>query len=189
MAALTSVSARIWRSCGGALCVGLTIALLAACALPRDQTYPEGSDGRGGYSGDEGQGLFGSSGLLLFGGKKDLKYEPGAGGGGIGVNSYLWRASLDTISFMPLTSADPFGGVIITDWYSPPEAPNERFKMAVYILDRRLRADGLRVAVFRQLRDGSREWADVAVNDGTKIKLENAILTRARQLRIAAVPQ
>ena len=189
MAVLTSVSARIRRSCGGALCVGLTIALLAACALPRDQAYPERDGRRVVYSDDERQSVFGPGGVALFGGKKNLKDEPGAGGGGIGVNGFLWRASLDTISFMPLASADPFGGVIITDWYSPPEAPNERFKMTVYILDRRLRADGLRVAVFRQLRDGAREWADVVVNDGTKIDLENAILKRARQLRIAALPQ
>jgi len=93
------------------------------------------------------QTVFGNEGLDLFdlGGSKK-----GGGGGGIGVNSYLWRASLDTIAFMPLASADPFGGVIITDWYVPPEAPRERYKMSVYILGRQLRADGIRVAVFRQ---------------------------------------
>ena len=70
----------------------------------------------------------------------------------LGVNSYLWHASLDTLSFMPLASADPFGGVIITDWYSAQNAPDERLKVTVYILDRHLRADGLKVAVFRQTR-------------------------------------
>ena len=76
-----------------------------------------------------------------------------AGGGRtLGVNSYLWHATLDTLSFMPLSSADPFGGVVITDWYSAPEAPNERMKVTVYILDRSLRADGLKVAVFRQTK-------------------------------------
>jgi hypothetical protein len=77
----------------------------------------------------------------------------GGGGGseeGIGVNSFLWRASLDTLNFMPLASADPFGGVIITDWYSDPTTPNERFKATVYILDTRLRADALNVSIFRQ---------------------------------------
>jgi hypothetical protein len=107
----------------------------------------------------------------------------GGGGAGIGVNTYLWRASLDTINFMPLTSADPFGGVIITDWYTPPETPEERFKMTVYILDRQLRADGLKVAVFRQARRGA-DWVDVAVAPETAVELENAILTRARQLRV-----
>jgi hypothetical protein len=107
----------------------------------------------------------------------------GSGGAGIGVNTYLWRASLDTIAFMPLTSADPFGGVIITDWYTPPETPDERFKMTIYILDRQLRADGLKVSVFRQARRGS-EWVDVPVATETAVQLENAVLTRARQLRV-----
>ena len=74
----------------------------------------------------------------------------GGGGPGIGVNSYLWHASLDTVSFLPLASADPFGGVIITDWYSPPATPNERFKVNVFILNRELRADGVKATVFRQ---------------------------------------
>jgi hypothetical protein len=107
------------------------------------------------------------------------------GGSGIGVNNYLWRASLNTISFMPLASADPFGGVIITDWYTPPETPAERFKMNVYILGRQLRADGVRVAVFRQNREGN-GWIDAAVAKTTAVNLENEILNRARQLRFAA---
>lgn len=102
----------------------------------------------------------------------------------IGVNSFLWRASLDTLSFMPLASVDPFGGVIITDWYTSPESPAERFKMNVYILDRRLRADGVKVAVFRQVRNAQSSWVDAAADPETAIKLENAILTRARQLKI-----
>jgi hypothetical protein len=104
---------------------------------------------------------------------------------GIGVNGYLWRASLDTLSFMPLTSADPFGGVIITDWYTPPETPDERLKISVYILDRQLRADGIRVAVFRQNQKGS-NWIDATVDKATPVNLENQILNRARQLRFAA---
>ncbi|WP_420345862.1 DUF3576 domain-containing protein [Pelagibius sp.] len=110
------------------------------------------------------------------------------GDAGIGVNSYLWRASLDTVSFMPLASADPFGGVIITDWFSPPESAGERFKINVYILGRDLRADGVRAAVFRQLQDPrSGAWIDAAVEDRTPVDIENAILTRARQLRIASI--
>ena len=132
-----------------ALCGALL--LLGACG-PSDSTFPETpSDGRGRTNPNPDpnatrESIFGEGGLTLFGGNS----APDQGGVGIGVNSFLWRASLDTISFMPLTSADPFGGVIITDWYSDPRTPDERFKMTVYIL-------------------------------------ENAILTRARQLRIATI--
>ncbi len=105
---------------------------------------------------------------------------------GIGVNSYLWRASLDTLNFMPLASADPFGGVIITDWYSDPTTPTERFKATVYILDTRLRADALNVSIFRQTNTNG-AWADATVDPDTEIQIENAILTRARQLRLSTV--
>ncbi len=103
---------------------------------------------------------------------------------GLGVNGYLWRASLDTLSFMPLASADPVGGVIITDWYTAPETPAERFKVQVYLLDRRLRADAIRVNVFRQEQNTTVGWIDAPVAQETKTKMENAILTRARQLRV-----
>ncbi len=102
----------------------------------------------------------------------------------LGVNSYLWHATLDTLSFMPLQSEDPFGGVIITDWYSSPQTPSERLKVTVYILDRRLRADGSKIAVFRQTK-ANEGWVDVAVNPDTATKLTDAILTRARELRLA----
>lgn len=107
------------------------------------------------------------------------------GGGGIGVNNYLWRASLDSIAFMPLTSADPFGGVIVTEWHSLPEAPNERFKVNLFILGRELRADGVRAAVFRQRREANGTWTDLPVDEGTRARLEEAILMRARELRLA----
>ncbi|MEQ9557566.1 MAG: DUF3576 domain-containing protein [Rhodospirillales bacterium] len=106
-----------------------------------------------------------------------------SGGGALGVNSFLWRATLDTIAFMPVSTADPFGGVILTDWHSTEEAPNERFKLNVYILGRTLRADGIRVAVFSQTKDQVGQWRDTAVPEQTGIKIEDAILTRARQLR------
>ena len=105
---------------------------------------------------------------------------------GIGVNSFLWRASLDTLSFMPLSEVDPFGGVIITDWYANPEMTSERFKVTVYILDTRLRADALAVNVFRQVRDEN-GWIDAATGEDTAYEIENAILTRARQLRISTL--
>lgn len=107
----------------------------------------------------------------------------GAGGTGIAVNSFLWRASLDTLSFMPLVTADPFGGVIVTDWYTSPEVPNERFKVQVYILDRRLRADAVNLSIFRQERDQMAQWVDKALDPDTKISMENAILNQARLLR------
>lgn len=99
----------------------------------------------------------------------------------LGVNSYLWHATLDTLSFMPLKSADPFGGVIITNWYTAPQTPNERIKVTVYILDRHLRADGIKVAVFRQTKTAE-GWVDAPVNPQTANKLTDAILTRAREL-------
>ncbi len=133
------------------------------------------------YEGDARPTLFGKEGLSLGGSK--VQPGAGAGGGGIGVNSYLWRATLDTVTFLPVTSADPFGGVIITDWYAPPESPKERFKLNVYILGRALRADGLKVAVFRQLRDEKGAWQDARVEADAGRKIEDAILTRARQLR------
>ncbi|MEE9316825.1 MAG: DUF3576 domain-containing protein [Rhodospirillales bacterium] len=123
--------------------------------------------------------IFGEGGLNFFGGGE----KEGTGSGGLGVNSYLWRASLDTISFMPVNSADPFGGVIITDWHTSMEAPSERFKLNVYILGRALRADGVRVAVFRQVQDPRGSWKDAGVPNETGTKIEDAILIRARQLR------
>lgn len=105
----------------------------------------------------------------------------------LGVNGYLWRATLDTLSFMPLASADPYGGVVITDWYVNPEKPDERFKATVYILDTRLRADGLNVTVFKQISDGAGGWTDAPTAAQTETDIENAILTRARQLHLANV--
>ena len=105
----------------------------------------------------------------------------------IGVNGYLWRATLDTLSFLPLASADPYGGVIITDWYVIPEKPSERFKVTVYILDARLRADGLNVAVFKQNRDATGQWIDAPSAGQTETDIENAILTKARQLKLSNI--
>lgn len=122
-------------------------------------------------------------GFLGIGGSKTVPTSEGS----IGVNGYLWRASLDTLSFMPLASADPYGGVIITDWYVNPETPAERFKATVYILDTRLRADGLNVTVFKQTKDVNGAWVDAPVADQTSTDLENAILTRARQLRLSNI--
>jgi len=106
--------------------------------------------------------------------------------GGIGVNSYLWRASLETVNFMPLASADPWGGVIVTDWYANPAKPDERFKVTVYILDTRLRADGVSCAVFKETKVNG-QWATAPVSPDTNVAMENAILTKARQLRLSTI--
>ncbi len=128
------------------------------------------------------------SGLLggLFGGGGGASVSEQAEAG-IGVNSYLWRSSLDVLSFMPLSEVDPFGGVIITDWYANPEVPTERFRATVFILDTRLRADALSVQIFKQLAAEDGRWVDAAVDPATRIQIENAILTRARQLRISQI--
>lgn len=104
----------------------------------------------------------------------------------IGVNGFLWRATLDTLSFLPLAQVDSAGGVIISDWYINPDAPSERLKLTVFMLDKGLRADALKVSVFRQaLVDGV--WATAEVRAGTALQIEDAILTRARELRISSL--
>ncbi len=104
----------------------------------------------------------------------------------IGVNSYLWRAALDTFSFMPLLQADANGGVIVSDWYASPATPSERMKVTVSILDQDLRADAVRVAASRQLFQGG-QWVDAPVQAATVQKLEDIILSKARDLRRSAV--
>lgn len=161
------------------------LALASCSGVPKGEAkYPTGmertaNDGNDIYS--ETPSIFGNDGLNLFGRKRSEADDTG-----IGVNSFLWRASLDTVAFMPLASADPFGGVILTDWYSPPETPNERFKINVFILDKQLRSDGVQVKVFRQLRKGN-DWRDTDVAAETPRQLEDAILTRARQMRVASM--
>ena len=151
----------------------LSLTALAACSSSGNaRTFQTQESGGGGFS------LFG-------GGKKSSSTN--AGQPAIGVNGYLWRATLDTLSFMPLASADPYGGVVITDWYVNPEKPDERFKCTVYILDSRLRADGLNVAVFKQVKDAQGNWTDAASAGQTETDLENAILTKARQLRLSNI--
>ena len=104
----------------------------------------------------------------------------------IGVNGFLWRATLDTLSFLPMAQVDSSGGVIISDWYINPDTPTERLKLTVFMLDKGLRADALKVSVFRQaLVDGV--WATAEVRAGTALQIEDAILTRARELRIRSL--
>ncbi len=126
--------------------------------------------------------LFGDGGLVLFGTDRSKQGDSGVA---LGVNAYLWRGALDTLSFMPLASADPFGGVIITDWYTPPAASAERFKATAYILGRELRSDGVRVSIFRQVLENG-QWVDAPVSRVTVGDIENKVLARARELRAQA---
>jgi len=140
-----------------------------------------------------------ASGVLLSGCSSDRPFGPTVGDvmgmdgatraaasaqTGIGVNAFLWRATLDTMAFMPLASADPWGGVINYDWYSDTSNPSERFKATVFILDTRLRADALNVTVTKEVRDATGAWIGAPVAAQTETDLENAILTKARQLNL-----
>ena len=149
------VERRIWKRCVRIGALGVSLVALAAC---------------------------GGGAAHPFGGGDSDRAQQGAT---IGVNSYLWRATLDTLAFMPLSSADPYGGVVITDWYINPEKPDERFKCTVYILDARLRADGLNVTVFKEVANGQGGWVAAPSAGQTATDIENSILTRARQLRLS----
>ncbi len=155
--------------------------LLGACSgVDREDTYNTDKDRAGRYA--NGSVASEKGGISLFGDRENNKKSNATG---IGVNAYLWRAALDTLSFMPLVSADPFGGTIITDWYAPPSSPGDRVKLNVFILSRELRADAVRVTVFRQQKDAaSGAWVDVNTNVATAGTMEDSILTRARQMRV-----
>ena len=162
----------------------LSLALAACGDLHPKASYPAPQDAADAQKhGTIGQALNGddSGGITLF----DTARKRQAGQGqGLGVNAYLWRAALDTISFMPILSADSTGGTLLTDWYSPPATPNERLKLNIVIKDQTLRADGVTVTVFKQqLVDGA--YKDEAVNPAVGTQLEDTIVQRARQLRLA----
>lgn len=124
----------------------------------------------------------GGDGIFNFGGEDDKNAGPT-----LGVSGFLWRATLDTLSFMPLAAADPFGGTILTDWYSEPNAPDERFKINALILAQELRADGVKVKLFKQVKGADGMWKDAQVSDSTERKLEDTILTRARELKVQSL--
>lgn len=149
------------------------VATLGACASTSSeaQTAPPATQQ------SSGGGLFG-----IFGGG-DSKPQTAE----IGVNSFLWRASLDTLQFMPLESADPIGGLIVTEWWSDPSLPNEWLKVQVYVLDTRLRADALKVQVYRRTGANAAQGQSAPVDVDTSTQIENAILTRARILRLQTV--
>lgn len=159
----------------------LTAGLLTACGggVKSDAKFPD-KDREATYK--AGSLVSDAGGFSLFGGDKSKEAAAG-----MTVNAYLWRAALDTVSFMPMASADPFGGVILTDWYSRPGSGDERMKLNVFILDRDLRADGVKVKAFKQTRQGGGAgmWVDAEVAPSVATALEEAILTRARQMKIA----
>ena len=157
-------------------------AVLGGCTAGKEfrEDY---SDPRNYGAGNRGS-ILGEAGPLISIGRG--RGSEGDQGSGLGVNAFLWRGALETLSFMPLVSADPFGGVIITDWYQPPAAGGERFKATAYILGRTLRADGVRVSVFRQVQQGG-QWVDAPVAANAANELENRVLARARDLRAQQV--
>ena len=112
------------------------------------------------------------------------KKDSNNAGGGIGVNILLWRSTLDTLSFMPLVSADPFGGVIITDWYADSEISKEKFKIVAYIIGTELRVDGIKVSVFKKIKDKNGDWVDKKSSAFLQNQIEDVILTKARKYKI-----
>lgn len=167
------------------LTILMCVSAISACSkATEDQlTFPKDPsdarrEARGKITGEDGISILGDGGL--FGKKK------GYGGGPAStVNPFLWRASLETISFMPVASADPFGGILITDWYEDPKTPGERFRVNVMILDIELRSDAVRVNVFKQSKGlAAGEWRDIPVEPRLGREMEETILTKARELRI-----
>jgi hypothetical protein len=129
--------------------------------------------------------ILGDDGLNLSLGSRGRDTQVGVS---LGVNAYLWRGALETLSFMPLSSADPFGGIIITDWYSSSISTEERFKAIAYILSKDLRSDGIKVALFRQVLQKS-QWIDTTVSAATVTEIEGKILDRAKRLRDVRVSE
>jgi hypothetical protein len=175
-----------WMTSAACIAV-LAVAGCSSAGLKPNTTPPDFQGLGSGSPGDASVNRLGGedSGTIFGIGKNARRDEPNGGGGGgsgIGVNAFLWRGALDTIAFMPLSSADPFGGVIITDWYTPPGTSGERFKATIYILSRDLRSDGVRVNIYRQVLQNG-QWMDATVADSTVADIENKVLARARHMR------
>ena len=166
------------------LLLGFALPLLGACNSGRQVANEEYGTDNARELALRQTGASTNSGLIVFGVDRSRQAQEAAAGAGAGmtVNAFLWRATLDTLSFMPLASADPFGGVIITDWYSPPQAEGERFKATAYVIGRQLRSDGVRVQVFRQIQRGN-QWVDAPASTSTNSEMEDRVLARARELR------
>ena len=161
---------------------------LAGCnsSAVKPNQVPDNYSGEGGPNSQSSRQMGSASGGDVILGNTKTK-APETGGAGLGVNAYLWRGALDTLSFMPLASADPFGGVIITDWWQPQGSDGERFKATAYILGRELRADALRIAMYRQVQQKG-QWVDATMPQTTVSEIENRVLSRARSLRADGSP-
>lgn len=166
------------------LCLATLALLTAACdsefLADKETSFPKRDEIRRA----EDRGKLTGSGVDLFGDSASGRSGGAAGENPLGVNAFLWRATLDTLAFLPLRDADPFGGVVITDWYEDPAARGERYKVTALILDRSLRADAIQISLFKQRKDAAGEWVDIEVEDRLERKLEDTILTRARELRV-----
>lgn len=159
------------------------LSITACSGIESEAKYPTRDGGRHAVY-DEPESIFGPDGINLLGGSEDEKQKAA----GLGVNKYLWRATLDTLSFMPIATADPFGGTILTDWYMPNPDANERVKVNAFILSQELRSDALKITTFRQiLKNGT--WVDAPTDDKTAFEMENTVLLRARELRIASIKE
>lgn len=172
--------------------LALPLTALVACGSGDYAAKPESDSGPAGPARNPnqlGESIFGEGGISLqnLQDGRLLGSGEGGSGGSLPVNKYLWQASLDTLSFMPLNSTDPFTGVIATDWSSAPSTPNERFKVTVYVVTPELAASALKVAVFREARGENGVWIPSVVNPETPRQIEDAILTRARQIKIAEI--
>ncbi len=159
----------------------LSLLLLSSCGMFKggdpDETYPKS---RAQVEEERIGKLTGEEGFVVVGGKKKS-----AATEGINVNGYLWRATLDTVYFMPLISADPFGGTILTDWYKSSSSTKERYKLNIFITGTELRSDAIKVAAFKQKLSGS-NWIDANTDAKIAQEIEDKILLRARELKYAA---
>lgn len=152
------------------------IVLISGCSQNHnlDYSYPKSKE----QLEDERVGKLSGDGINIVGGK--LKRSPGSNG--IGVNSYLWRATLDVVYKLPLITVDPFGGTILTDWQQVPGIPNERYKLNIAIISSELRSDGLRVHAFTEQKQGSK-WVKIKTNPSFSQAIEEKILYKAREIR------
>jgi hypothetical protein len=167
------------------LLLAMALAGCSSSAVTPNQV-PDNYSGQGGPNSESSRAMGSALGSDVILGNTKNK-APETGGAGLGVNAYLWRGALDTLSFMPLASADPFGGVIITDWWQPQGSDGERFKATAYILGRELRADALRIAMYRQVQQKG-QWVDATMPQTTVSEIENRVLSRARSLRADGNP-
>ncbi|MCE2991626.1 MAG: DUF3576 domain-containing protein [Candidatus Jidaibacter sp.] len=166
------------KGCLLTICVVLTSCSGGSNYVPSsdDSSYPKTREER---QVEEMGKLTGEGGLTIFGGKSSSSKATHA----INVNSYLWRASLDTVHKMPVLSADPFGGSIITDWHKLNSESKERYKLNIYIVGHELRSDAIRVSAFKQTLDKNGNWGDIIGNDALATEIENKILLKARTIK------